>query len=829
MSHLWPQRTVSVFTLMMLTAVVINADDSGRPEPARFIEEPLSTDQAQAAQKAWADHLGLDPVFENSIGMQLCVIPPGTFPLGWDEEWAEEGHHREVTLSQPYFIGRFEVTQGEWKRVMGPLRRERKVSAGDRFPMNGIHYNEAAEFCRKLTKLERDAGKLPEGYEYRLPTNAEFEFASRAGTLTRTYFGDTLTSTQANFDGTRPYTGSEPGPDLGRPAEVGSYPGNAWGLHDTIGNLSEWCLDWYRTKLKGGVDPVQLLPAPDRPIAQRIVKGASYDGRGRYCRSANRYFDVPENRSGVVGFRPVLSKLHLDVFHQLTDGKQADITQTWTRDGTTTRIWHKRDLKTRNCCVMLGPVDSLPGERSARLLTDRSHHAWAYDCLADGRMLVQYNSPNQEPGYYLMTPNKAGPPKLERIQCDLAAKGLLERIRLSPNETKVCFEFHTVDAQPDKGRRPAKQTGFGSGVPGRTLYVADFDAKQPAITNARPFANEDGKPVWYAWPRWSKDESTIIYQADGKLHRYILASKATTLASKSSTNVTTDHSDDSAELDRVVITENALTAEQAREVQKTWADHLGFEVAFENSIGMQLRVIPPGTFRMVSPKAEEGHRGPVEVTLSQAFLINQFEVTQGEWKRVMGAIERKLDAGAGDRLPVYRVNHAEATEFCRKLTQLEREAGKLPDGYKYRLPTDAEWEFACRAGTLTLTHFGDRMSSRLANYDGTRPFKDSETGPNLNRAAEVGTYPANAWGVHNMHGNVSEWCLDWYHHKVKGGVDPVQLQPSDWKKPAMVVRPNSWGNHGRYGHSASRYHFPPKSSNSHIGLRPVLTKLQHGQ
>jgi len=276
------------------------------------------------------------------------------------------------------------------------------------------------------------------------------------------------------------------------------------------------------------------------------------------------------------------------------------------------------------------------------------------------------------------------------------------------------------------------------------------------------------------------------------------------------------------------MTEHPLTAEQAQAAQKAWAEHLGFEVAFKNSIGMQLRVIPPGTYRISSRRVEERHMGPFEVSLSQAFLIGQFEVTQGEWERVMGLIEGKLDAGAGDRFPAYRVIHAEASEFCRKLTQLEREAGKLPDDYKYRLPTSVEWEFAFRAGTLTRHHSGDKMSSRLANYDGTQPFGDSEKGPILGRTAEVGSYPANAWGVHDMLGNVTEWCLDWYHHKVEGGVAPVHLKPSpDWEKPRMVIRGGAWRSPGMYCHSANRYFSPPGSRSSGMGLRPVLTKISH--
>ncbi len=623
------QLTLSAFTAMMLVATATHADDSIAPEPVLLTENGLTAEQAQAAQKAWAEHIGFEVTFENSIGMRLRVIPSGTFRMNSRSTAAGQKGPVDVTLSNAFLISQFEVTQGQWKRVMEPIETKLDAGAGDRFPMYRVTHAEAIEFCRKLTRRERESGKLPDGYEYRLPTAAEWVFACRAGTLTRYYSGESMNSRLANYDGSQPYRDTEQGPFLGRTAEVGSYPANAWGLHDMLGNVTEWCLDWYHHEVEGGVDPVQLKRSTIK-IPGRVIRGGAWRSPGKYCHTANRWYSKPESRT-YIGVRPVLTKLHLRESEQ-----------------------------------------------------------------------VHLDAPKPE---------------------------------------------HLVSGKA----QPAEK----------------IDA--PGASASRPTNPE-----------------------------------------------------------HVVMTENPLTTEQAQAAQKAWAEHIGFEVTLENSIGMKLRVIPPGTWRMSSPKAEEGQKGPVDVTLSQPFLIGQFEVTQGEWKRVMGPIERKLDAGDGDRFPVYRVNHTEATEFCRKLTQLDREAGNLPDGYEYRLPTDAEWEFACRAGTLTLTHFGDRMSSRLANYDGTRPFRKSEKGPNLNRTAEVGSYPANAWGLHNMHGNVSEWCLDWYHHKVKGGVDPVQLEPTDWEKPPMVVRPNSWGNPGRYGHSASRYHTPPKGRNSHIGLRPVLTKLQHG-
>ena len=189
--------------------------------------------------------------------------------------------------------------------------------------------------------------------------------------------------------------------------------------------------------------------------------------------------------------------------HQLTDGTHTDFNQTWTRDGTNTPIWNRKNPTSAGYAVMASKIGAKPGEEFA--LTDKGHSTWAFTCLTDGRILVRSNPPGKDMAYYLMTPGKNVNPKFERIECELAKTGVLARVSLSPTETRVCFEY---------------QHGFKRRVQGRTLYVADFDAKSRKITNAKPFANEEGKPIWFAYPRWSKDESSIVYQAGGKLYLY---------------------------------------------------------------------------------------------------------------------------------------------------------------------------------------------------------------------------------------------------------------------------------------------------------------------
>ena len=224
------------------------------------------------------------------------------------------------------------------------------------------------------------------------------------------------------------------------------------------------------------------------------------------------FFRRVKNDPNVGNWKTAIHIINVDGtgLHKLSDGTHTDFNQTWTRDGTNTPIWNRKNPQTGGYQVMASKVAGRPGEEVA--LTDKSYHAWAFTCLTDGRILVGAKPPKHERGYFLMTPHVGGEPTFERIDCELAKKGVLARVSVSPSETKVCFEY---------------QRGFRHNMSGRTLYVAEFDVEKRTITNAKPFANEEGKPIWFAYPRWTKDETAIVYHAGGKLYLYTLEDGST--------------------------------------------------------------------------------------------------------------------------------------------------------------------------------------------------------------------------------------------------------------------------------------------------------------
>jgi sulfatase modifying factor 1 len=274
------------------------------------------------------------------------------------------------------------------------------------------------------------------------------------------------------------------------------------------------------------------------------------------------------------------------------------------------------------------------------------------------------------------------------------------------------------------------------------------------------------------------------------------------------------------------------------------------QVRDDNGVKMELVWCPRGEFRMGSPESEKDRtyyspddkprytdEEQVDVTLTKGFWLGKYEVTQDEWRRVMGTAPwKKEDAeyvNEGANFPAMYVTWDDAGAFCLKLTGQERNAGRLPPGWEFTLPTEAQWEYACRAGTTTAFSFGDD-ESKLGQFgwfrDDRRPQRSA--GPDWNPrtyewAQLVGRRKPNPWGLYDMHGNVHEWCRDGYSVKLPGGDDPELTKDKGWGR---VIRGGSWFDHAPGCRSAARMRCNPRTgsnltgvgSNS-IGFRVSLT------
>ncbi len=299
---IFPKR---IYLLVLLASGVVGCQRTQTVMPAEHSTKTVVSSPFNGANAGDEREVG---------GITLCWCPPGRFTMGsppGEPERRPGENQVDVTLSRGFWMGKYEATQGQWKRVMiqlpGALTAE--LPAGDDFPVGNVNFPEAEAFCQKLTELGRRSGSLPEGWEFRLPTEAQWEYACRAGTTTATSFGDKLSSTQANFKG-KPYNGAAEGPSLNRAATIGSYPSNAWGLHDMHGNIYEWCRDWYHSRLPGGMDP-DLYSAKasatrsEHGDISRVRRGGCWADEGWPCRTAFRLRFEPQRRYDHIGFRVV--------------------------------------------------------------------------------------------------------------------------------------------------------------------------------------------------------------------------------------------------------------------------------------------------------------------------------------------------------------------------------------------------------------------------------------------------------------------------------------------------------------------------------------------
>lgn len=225
---------------------------------------------------------------------------------------------------------------------------------------------------------------------------------------------------------------------------------------------------------------------------------------------------------------------------------------------------------------------------------------------------------------------------------------------------------------------------------------------------------------------------------------------------------------------------------------------------------LRLMPIPAGSFTMGSPSSELGHRPdetPHHVTLTQPFWIGATGVTQAQYEAIMGANPARFK---GPELPVETVSWDESVDFCRKLTERERTAGRLPAGFAYTLPTEAQREYACRAGSGG--PFAGEVNA-ISWYSG-----NSDEQPHA-----VAQKQPNAWGLYDMQGNLWEWCSDWYGNYPRTDVtDPTGPAKGD----SRVYRGGAWFHSADLCRAAYRYKMEPAYRGSLLGFRLALTRIQ---
>ncbi len=240
-------------------------------------------------------------------------------------------------------------------------------------------------------------------------------------------------------------------------------------------------------------------------------------------------------------------------------------------------------------------------------------------------------------------------------------------------------------------------------------------------------------------------------------------------------------------------------------------------------VPLEMVLVPGGSFWMGSPEDEperQSNEGPQHKVTVSPFLLGRYPVTQAQWKAVaeLPLIHQELASDPsrfkGKDRPVENVSWHDAVEFCQRLSQYS--------GRSYRLPSEAEWEYACREFTITPFHFGETLSPELANYRGDSSYCDGPTGENRRKTTPVGSYPANAFGLCDMHGNVWEWCQDHYHDSYEGApTDGSAWVDENPERGLCIQRGGSWVNGPRDCRSAQRFRFAPGNRDDDLGFRVV--------
>lgn len=887
-----------------------------KSQPPAFDATPGRTAaEAQAAQQQWADYLGYKVIETNSIGMQMVMIPPGEFLMGSPDSdpdgKPEEKPQMEVTLTQPFFIGATEVTQPQWEAIMNsrPWDGQAGVRTGPNYPASTMTWEEAEQFCEKLTAAERNISGPTANWEYRLLTEAQWEYCCRSGTTTP------FTSGTAATIG--PYAWTYGGPGSATYArEVGTKKPNAWGLFDMHGNVAEWCRNWYYPY----TDSPTVDPEGPATGTERIQRGQHFGSYAIASRSAFR--SRPKDSRNIGRGLRVGAFLSKEVLANAASQQAQPVANS------------AGNVKSR---VVTTPDGEMPPPFVATTARTAAEAQAAQQQWADylGRNVVEQDCIHMElalipPGAFLM-----GAPDHERYARD--DEKPLRKVTLTRpfyvGKTEVTQEqwemvmgtrpwsvssgtrkgakypasyvtWHDVQAFCEKLTEVDRVSDSPtSGWQFRLLTEAEWEyacrAGTQTATNFDPEKSPFHDNMW--WGGYGRGNTTFarevgqkipnafgLHDMHGNVHEWCSdwyvdsylglpsldptgpaagtekvfrggswGANPDTLRSAVRLKGVPEESGASGLGFRVAafpaVPEIAITEESARHVPKPvaergrkpdtfkvkggrtkeeaqaaqteWADYLGYKVLETNSIGMQFSLIPPGTFTMGSPdtdpQAQPDEKPQIEITLTKPYFVATTEVTQLQWETVMGTRPwtGKKFVREGGRYAATYINWDDAQQFCQKLTELDGRSDYETAGWKYQLPTEAEWEYACRAGTTSIFAF-DENDGTIRDYAVFGAYGPG-TVPSDRYARPVAAKLPNAWGLYDMHGNLWEWCRNWYTPSYAG------WQRTDPTGPATgnerVGRSGSWGSNPDTLRSAVRSRRPlNEPGNQGFGIRVVV-------
>jgi len=744
------------------------------------------------------------PADYKTTKLVLRRIPAGTFMMGSPTNEFGRGDNEpqhQVTLTKDFYIGMFEVTQKQWELVTGSNPSLSK--AGDAHPVENVSHDDIRGAIAGLNwpnsnSVDSDSfvGMLRTrtGIGLDLPTEAQWEYACRAG-ATRAYNdytknggeGSDCLSTNdvdVNLDPLGWYFRN----NGERPNEVGLKQANAWGLYDMHGNVSEWVLD--RLFSEFGSQAV-TNPVGSSINTNRMIRGGDFLSRPSRCRSAFRMFATTDRLSNRRGFRISSSPNKRE---DNLSSMQASAVEMDSRDYTLEVISER------------GTVYPLVGVHS--------NYCWGatITCVAQNRVMEQ-GSRWECTGW-----SGTGSVPTDGTTNTTGTLTLTNPVSSIIWNWNLCYSITNVSAAQRPGTKQVEITYdlLGSGSPEQLHLAVNYGAIHAVSVSGDigpgVIPGTGKKAIWNMAADWNGQiSSAMSFQITDE--RPVRPTQ---------TYLVIDLSRGSSATNYPITELTALPSTIPDEYKTT---------------KLVLRRIPAGSFMMGSPTNELGRRDSEtqrQVTLTEDLYMGVFEVTQKQWTLVMG--KNTASAKIGDTRPVGNCSYEKIRGTAlgslwplKSTVDKDSFIGRLQDriGLMLDLPTEAQWEYACRAGTTRAyndyTKNGGEGSDCLVTNDAV----DVNLEPlawyvanRINRHEEVGLKQANAWGLYDMHGNVSEYCLDW---SVNYGTNAVVDPRGGLSGSSRAVRSRNGPEPAASCRSAQRMSWEPVKVHTDIGLRLCLT------